>query len=145
MPDLRDQGDASIDATTIRRLIDDWVAYRDAAAALLVDKLRLDSPRDVLRPENRGRHELVGTGWAYRTHGIGVDVTRTNGHGGIDSDFSTTEGQLFAAPDYWRLVLFAKRSIHDPTIDSTRYVEIIRDAEPYRDMIDAELRLVFRT
>jgi hypothetical protein len=126
-------------------LITDWIVYRDAAAAMLVTELRLSSPRDVLRPEHRGRRDLDGTGWAYRTHGIGVDVTRTNGHGGIDFDFSTEDGQLFAPPDFWRLVLFAKRSVHDKTIDSVKYKPIIEDAEGYRNLIEAELHHRFPT
>jgi hypothetical protein len=124
----------------VQQLIADWMSHRDAAAALLVAQLNLDSPRDVMRPEHRGRHDLEGTGWTYRTHGIGVDVTRRNGHGGIDFDFSTVDGQLFAPPDFWRLVLFAKRSVHDPSIDSEKYTAIIEDADKYRDLVDAELK-----
>ncbi len=124
-------------------MIADWISHRDAAAALLVAHLSLESPRDVLRRENRGRHELTGTGWSYRTHGIGVDVTRTNGHGGIDFDFSTTDGRLFAPPDYCRLVMFAKRSVHDRALDSDKYKPIIDDAERYRTLIEAELNRQF--
>src|SRR4051812_39205014 len=91
----------------IHELIDDWIVHREAAAALLVEHLHLESPQDVLRPEHRGRYELEGTGWSYRTHGIGVDMTRTNGHGGIDFDFGAEN--TFANPDWWRLFLFAKR------------------------------------
>ncbi|WP_372720467.1 hypothetical protein [Novipirellula sp.] len=126
-------------------MIADWMSHRDDAVTLLVDELNLECPRDVLRPEHRGRHDLVGTGWSYRTHGRGVDVTRTNGHGGIDFDFSTLDGQLFDPPDIWRLVLFAKRSVHDRTIDSDKYKPIIDDAELYRDLIEAELAHQFQT
>jgi hypothetical protein len=120
-------------------LIAEWIANRDAAAALLVSELKLKSPREVLHPEHRGRRVLSGTGWSYRTHGIGVDVTRTNGHGGIDFDFSTRDGQLFEPPDFWRIVLFAKRSVHDRTIDSAKYQPIIDNAENYRNLIETEL------
>ncbi len=129
----------------MQHLIADWILHRDAAAALLVAQLNLESPRDVLRREHRGQHNLASTGWSYRTHGIGVDVTRTNGHGGIDFDFSALDGQLFAPPDFWRLVLFAKRSVHDRTIDSEKYKPIINDAERYRDLIEAELKRRFTT
>ncbi|WP_390621047.1 DUF6896 domain-containing protein [Stieleria neptunia] len=126
-------------------MIANWITHRDAAAALLVAELNLESPRDVLRPENRGRHDLDGTGWSYRTHGIGVDVTRSNGHGGIDFDFSTLPGQLFAPPDFWRLVLFAKRSVHDRTIDTTKFTPIIDDADSCRDVIERVLGQLFPT
>ncbi len=29
----------------------------------------------------QGHHDLVGTGWSYRTHGIGVDMVRKKGKG----------------------------------------------------------------
>lgn len=54
-------------------LIDDWIKARDKAADLLVEYLSLESPRDVLNSQYRGRHILSHSGWAYRTHGIGVD------------------------------------------------------------------------
>jgi hypothetical protein len=138
-------GEYRIDDLTVQQFFSDWIVYRDAAAALLVTELRLASPRDVLRREHRGPRNLGETGWAYRTHGIGVDVTRSNGHGGIDFDFSTEDGQLFAPPDYWRLVLFAKRSVHDKTIDSDKYKPIIDDSERYRNLVEAELNHPFLT
>ncbi len=119
--------------------------HRDAAATLLVTELGLSSPRDVLLREHRGHRNLGGTGWTYRTHGIGVDVTRINGCGGIDFDFSTEDGQLFAPPDYWRITLFAKRSMHEKTIDAEKYRPIIDDPEQYRSLIEAELNNRFPT
>jgi len=86
--------DAVSDVDAANELIDAWLAYRDMAVQVLVTSLNLDSPKDVLRPALRGRHELLGTGWCYRTHGIGVDMVRKNGHGGIDFDFSATPGRL---------------------------------------------------
>lgn len=124
------------DPDIIRDLIAEWTKHRDAAAALLVAQLNLHSPRDILKPENRGHHKLSRTGWQYRTHGIGVDVTRTNGRGGIDFDFSTDDGELFAAPDWWRLQVFAKRSVHDKSVDSDKYTAIIEQADEYQELIE---------
>lgn len=126
----------ALDPEIIRDLIAEWTKHRDAAAELLVSQLNLESPRDILKPENRGHHKLSGTGWQYRTHGIGVDVTRTNGHGGIDFDFSTDDGELFAAPDWWRLQVFAKRSVHDKSVDSDKYTAIIEHADEHCDLIE---------
>jgi hypothetical protein len=50
-----------MEVETVHHLIADWTSYRDAAAALLLEKLHLASPRYVLRPEHRGRHDLDGT------------------------------------------------------------------------------------
>ena len=121
------------------RLITDWCDYRERVAAMLVASLNLDSPRDVLRTEHRGRHELPGTGYAYRTHGIGVDVTRKNGHGGIDFDFGTEDDELFAPPDWWRLVIFMRRVVHDPSVDCSAYRDIIDSPDKYQSAVCASL------
>ena len=117
------------DVDAANRLIDDWLAYRDKAAQLLVTTLNLDSPDQVLMRPFRGHHDLVGTGWWYRTHGIGVDMVRKNGKGGIDFDFSSTPGDLFAYPDWWRICIFMRRVVHDKKVDTTLYDSII--AKPF--------------
>ncbi|MEO1529747.1 MAG: hypothetical protein AAFX06_30380, partial [Planctomycetota bacterium] len=122
------------------RLIDDWIAYRDTAAAMLVKHLGLELAVDVLRPEHRGRHEIPNTGWAYRTHGVGVDVTRTNGHGGIDFDFAMSPDLQFAPPDVYRLLLFARRAVHDRSVDTTAYTEFATDPERCRPVLQAALQ-----
>ena len=121
----------------INELIDDWLTHRDAAAALLVEQFSLNSPRDVLRAEHRGRRELPGTGWAYRTHGVGVDVTRINGHGGIDFDFALDGSKMFADPDWYRLHLFAKRSAHEKSIETQKYADIIDNIDKHRSMLES--------
>ncbi len=117
--------DAVSDVEAANQLIDAWIAYRDMAAEILVTSLNLDSPREVLGPSCRGNHELPGTGWNYRTHGIGVDMVRKNGHGGIDFDFCATPGKLFAHPDWWRLCVFMRRVIHDKSVDTSAYGLVI--------------------
>jgi hypothetical protein len=125
MPDVIWLLQPVLDETKVNLLIDDWLAARDHAADLLVDTLSLESPREILMPQHRGRHPLADTGWVYRTHGIGVDVTRSNGHGGVDFDFTLGDDNVFADPDWWRLHLFAKRAVHDKTVDTARYADII--------------------
>ncbi|MCA8990096.1 MAG: hypothetical protein KDA78_20785 [Planctomycetaceae bacterium] len=122
-------------------LIDAWLAYRDMAAQLLVTHLNLESPKQILRPALRGKHELIGTGWCYRTHGIGVDVFRKNGRGGIDFDFSAIPGRLFAYPDWWRLCIFMRRIIHDKTVDISPFAAIIANPEDYEDLVISVLEM----
>ncbi|MFO1003243.1 MAG: hypothetical protein U0936_23155 [Planctomycetaceae bacterium] len=120
-------------------LIDAWLAYRDTAAQILVSSLNLESPEQVLMRPFRGHHELVGTGWCYRTHGTGVDMVRKNGKGGIDFDFSCTPGELFAYPDWWRLCIFMRRVVHDANVDITPYYSIIARPSCYEQTVRAVL------
>jgi hypothetical protein len=127
------------DFDAANELIDAWLAYRDMAARLLVTSLNLDSPKDILNHEFRGRHELLGTGWCYRTHGIGVDMVRRNGKGGIDFDFSDSPGTIYADPDYWRLCIFMRRVVHDKHVDTSAYDFVIARPEDFKNIVTAAL------
>lgn len=127
------------DVEAANKLIDAWLAYRDIAAQILVTSLNLESPREVLRPSFRGHHELPGMGWRYRTHGIGVDMVRKNGHGGIDFDFSATPGRLFAHPDWWRLCIFMRRVVHDKSVDTSAYSLSITRPQDFETITKAVL------
>ena len=127
------------DVDAANQLIDAWLAYRDMAAQVLVTSLNLESPKDVLRPAFRGRHELKGTGWCYRTHGICVDMVRKNGHGGIDFDFSASMGSLYAHPDWWRLCIFMRRVVHDKNVDTSPYDLIIARPDDFSNVVRAAL------
>lgn len=126
-----------LDETKINLLIDDWIKARDAAAALLVEHLLLDSPRDILDTRHRGRKFIANTGWAYRTHGIGVDVTKIDGHGGVDFDFSADETDIYKAPDWWRLQLFARRALHDHEVDTSKYSDIIDGLSEHEEYVQS--------
>lgn len=134
----------SEDDDAVRELVSAWISYRDFVATLLVKELGLDCLRDMLSDEFRGRHAISDTGWSYRTHGRGVDVTRTNGHGGIDFDFSNDADQLFEPPDFCRLMLFAKRSVHDQSVDSRNFERIVDVIDNYRELIETEIDRRFR-
>jgi hypothetical protein len=126
-----------LDEAKINLLIDDWLKARDAAASLLVEHLGIDSPREILDPRHRGRELIANTGWAYRTHGIGVDVTPTNGRGGIDFDFSADDTNIYKIPDWWRLQLFARRAIHDQQVDARKYADIIDDLSTHKEFVQS--------
>jgi len=134
----------SEDDYAVQELVSAWISYRNFVATLLIKELGLDCLQDILSDKFRGRHEISGTGWRYRTHGRGVDVTRTNGHGGIDFDFSDNASELFEPPDFYRLMLFAKRSVHDQSADSRKYERIVEYIENYRELIETEIDRRFK-
>lgn len=127
------------DVDAANQLIDAWPAYRDMAAHILVTSLNLETPKEVLRPSCRGHHELPGTGWRYRTHGIGVDMVRKNGHGGIDFDFSAEPDRVFAHPDWWRLCIFMRRVVHDKNVDTSAYNLVIARPQDFEAATKAVL------
>ncbi len=96
------QADVNI-ATYLAR---QWAVIRDWAEDLLCDALHLSHPRDVLSPQNRGRHPIPNTPWHYSTHGAGVDIHLDGEVGGIDFDFDQR------SPDLSRLRLFADRQLN---------------------------------
>ncbi|MBI1348837.1 hypothetical protein GC163_21400 [bacterium] len=126
-----------LDETKLNCLIDDWIAARDAAAELLVHHLGLASPRDILMSQHRGRRPIGDSGWQYRTHGCGVDVTNIQGRCGIDFDFSDDELNIYANPDWYRLQLFARRAVHDKMIRVDRYSTIIDDISAHSAFVEA--------
>lgn len=71
----------------IKNLIPLWYATRLWAEDLLRRYLDLADAVDILKPENRGKKPISGTNWMYRTHGVGVDIYKTEEVGGIDFDF----------------------------------------------------------
>lgn len=86
---------------------------------------------------------IADTGWVYRTHGIGVDVTKRNGHGGVDFDFSTNGDNVFAAPDWWRLQLFARRAVHDNTVNTAQYAGIVDSLHDHADFVQSVIAARF--
>ncbi len=59
----------------------------------------------------------------YRTHGVGVDIYRTNTVGGIDFDFNKPE------PDEWRLRIFLEKQYNDGNLPFDEYRDLYADEE----------------
>lgn len=57
-----------------RNLIPLWHGVMAWAKEVLVRSYKLDDAKDILGREYRGKNQIPGTNWFYRTHGIGVDV-----------------------------------------------------------------------
>lgn len=96
---------------------------------MLRRQLELENAADVLRPENRGRKAITGTNWMFRTHGVGVDIYRTEDSGGIDFDFDKPE------PDAWRMRTFFKRQYNEGNLNFDAYRHLFED----EDLLDKEL------
>jgi hypothetical protein len=113
----------------IKNLIPLWYATRLWAEELLRRRLDLADAADVLKPENRGKKTIQGTNWMYRTHGVGVDIYKTEDVGGIDFDFDKP------TPDPWRMKIFFRRQYNDGNLNLELYGELFED----EDMLDKEL------
>lgn len=110
------------DAQAIVELVKLWHATRRWAEELLVEKLRVNSARDVLEA-HRGRAQLPDSDWWYRTHGVGVDVFQHGNVGGIDFDFDKP------APDSWCLREFLIKQLNAGAVAKRVYRPLLQDRE----------------
>ena len=107
----------------IRNLIPLWHANMAWAKVLLTQAFDLSDAQDILRPERRGIHQIPGTVWFIRTHGVGVDLFKTPDVGGIDFDFDKPN------PDEWRLKIFFDRQLNDGQLPYEHYRELVEDED----------------
>lgn len=113
----------------IKNLVPLWQATRLWAEELLRRYFELQDVAEILKPEKRGRKAIPGTNWMYRTHGVGVDVYKTEEVGGIDFDFNKPH------PDPWRMKIFFRRQYNDGNLNFELYRELFEDEE----LLDKEL------
>ena len=107
----------------VRKIFPLWYAQRAWAEELLVKAFGLEKAEDILKQEYRGNNTIPGTNWMYRTHGVGVDIYRTNTVGGIDFDFNKPE------PDEWRLRIFFEKQYNDDNLPFDEYRDLYEDDE----------------
>ena len=119
----------------IKDLIPLWHATRTWAEDFLPRYLNITDAVDVLRPENRGKKPIQGTNWMYRTHGVGVDIYKTEEVGGIDFDFDKP------TPDAWRMKIFFRRQYNDGNLNFDAYRQLFEDEE----LLDRELAELLET
>lgn len=110
-----------------------WHALMAWAKELIVRTFNLEHAEDILNHENRGIHQVPGTCWFIRTHGIGVDISKTPDVGGIDFDFDKPN------PDAWRLVIFLGRQVNDGQLKYELYRELIDDEELMKKAVSEAL------
>jgi len=113
------------DTESIKELLRSWSVDREWAEALICEHLQLVNASDVLLPENRGNKQLGSTEWVYRTHGVGVDVTRPGNKGGIDFDFNQ------AYPDSYRLRGYMVKQLNDGKLEKKRYRELLQNEKSW--------------
>jgi hypothetical protein len=100
------------DQELIRLLLHHWYATRAWAEEFLCRSLGLGTVKDVLKLPGAGRvWPIPGSNFTYRRHGLGVDVDRGFGCGGIDFDFDQF------IPDAYRLHDFCKKQFNTGNLD----------------------------
>jgi hypothetical protein len=113
-----------------------WHANMAWAKALLVNAFKFSEPQEILRSENRHLRQIPGTCWFVRPHGIGVDIYRAPGVGGIDFDFDKTD------PDEWRLARFIEAQVNDGQLPYASYRELLDDEHAFKLAVATALRAV---
>lgn len=117
------------DEDLIKNLLPLWYGVLAWAKEVLAHAYKLDDAKDILNLEFRGRNQIPGTNWFYRTHGIGVDIFKTPEVGGIDFDFGKNE------PDEWRLKLFFEKQFNDGQLPYADYQHLANDEERLKKAI----------
>jgi len=121
------------DIELIKKLIPLWYAQKKWAEELLKRAFNLENAEDILSIEYRGFNEIPGTNWMYRTHGVGVDVSRTTDVGGIDFDFDKPD------PDTWRFIIFFERQYNEGNIQYSEYRHLFEDEELLKKAVEGAL------
>ena len=122
--------DTEGDIHLIRAVLPLWHAEMAWAKELLKRAFGLNDAEEIMRREFRGRRQIPGTTWFFRTHGIGVEVYRTSEVGGIDFDFDKLD------PDPWRLAIFLKKQVHEGSISYEKYGQLIDDEDRLKLALD---------
>ena len=119
------------DAELIKKIIPLWYSQYAWAEELLKKSFGLSNANEILNSKFRGFNQIPGTNWMYRTHGIGVDISRTPEVGGIDFDFDKPD------PDEWRLRLFFERQYNEGNIPLAEYRHLADDEEALKKAISS--------
>ena len=121
------------DKDLIKQIIPLWYASISWARVLIEKSLFLQNAQDILDSKYRGTHQIAGTNWFYRTHGIGVDIFKTPEAGGIDFDFDKPD------PDNWRLKIFFEKQYNDGQLPLLDYQALADDEERLDNAIQQAL------
>jgi hypothetical protein len=124
------------DTDAVRGLLTLWYETRAWAEHLLCERLALNSAKQVLDKPYRGTHTIPGTVWTYRTHGVGVEVTRPGYVGGIDFDFEAAE------PDAWRLRDFLVKQYRAGVVRKRDFRPLLEDLGRWNDAVAEVLHSV---
>ena len=122
------------DEKLIENIIPLWYAVMAWSKELLTRSFNLNEANDILRTEFRGRHQVPGTNWFIRTHGIGVDIFKTPEVGGIDFDFDKPD------PDEWRLKIFFVKQFNDGQLPYQEYQHLADDEELLEKVIKSVIQ-----
>ncbi|WP_185821927.1 hypothetical protein [Xanthomonas sp. GW] len=113
----------------IEQAIPLWHANVVWAKVLLVSAFNFSEPQEILRRENRHLRQIPGTCWFVRPHGIGVDIYKVPGVGGIDFDFDKPD------PDEWRLARFIEAQVNDGQLSYAAYRELLDDEQAFKSAV----------
>jgi len=115
----------------INELMSKWHETRFWAEELLCTKFNLNNAFEILEPEFRGKIKIPDTPWFYRTHGVGVDISKPNNTGGIDFDFNKE------FPDSWDLREFMIKQLNDGAIPKRIYRPLLQNKEAWENAVNS--------
>jgi len=117
----------------IIELIDKWYSTKSWAESLICEHLNIEKASDILQLGHRGKKKLGDTDWFYRTHGVGVDISKMGNKGGIDFDFDQE------TPDSYRLREFMIKQLNDGKIIKKYYRKLLQNEQLWRDAYECSI------
>jgi len=115
----------------IIELIERWHSTKAWAECLICEYLNVANASDILLAEYRGKKRFGDSDWFYRTHGIGVDISKKGNKGGIDFDFGKEQ------PDSYRLREFMIKQLNDGGLTKKYYRELLQNKQLWKDAYDS--------
>lgn len=123
---------------------------RNWAAHLLVKKLALNEPRDILQYKNLGHQQIPGTQWSYFVHAIGVAVIQNHSAYRIDFDFSAlvhieSKGTPYHCIDsnIWHIHTFTEYALRAKQLPHDPYHALLSDKERFVELVERATQLLF--
>lgn len=127
--------DVPSDDRLIADLIALWHETRFWAEELLCDTFDLQNIDDFIPTLILNGTPRIGqfpnSPWAYRVHGIGIDISKPNNRGGIDFDFDNPH------IDRWRLREFMVKQLNDGSIPTRFYRPLVQDSDRWSAAMDS--------
>ena len=112
-------------------LVEIWRSTKAWAERLICEHLNVANAADILLAEHRGKNRLGNSDWFYRTHGVGVDISKNGNKGGIDFDFGQNH------PDSYRLREFMIKQLNDGGLTKRHYRELLKNKQLWKDVYDS--------
>ena len=118
------------DKELVHNLLPLWHAAKAWSEELLIKAFELSEATEILSKVPRATiHQVPGSNWYFKTHGVGLNVFKTPDAGGIDFDFDKL------LPDAFKLKIFFYKQYNDNQLSLEAYQHLADNEELLEEVI----------